>query len=114
MFTLPSPPPPPSASMQRVFIILFSYLAQPQPLVFGSSDLHDGTRVDLPSILQHLGQRFVLMGTKGRASPYPEVFDLDGVSIYENLSGTLKTHVDHTSQYTPADIQEHVEYYKSG
>jgi hypothetical protein len=54
------------------------------------------------------------MGTKGRASPYPEVFDLDGVSIYEKLSETLKTHVDHTSQYTPADIQEHVEYYKSG
>jgi hypothetical protein len=53
------------------------------------------------------------MGTKGSASPYPEVFDLDGVSIYENFSETLKTHADHTSEYTPADIQEHVEYYKS-
>jgi hypothetical protein len=54
------------------------------------------------------------MGEKGRRSPYPEVFELDGVSIYQNFSETLRTHIEHGSRYTQADFEEHVDYYRSG
>ena len=54
------------------------------------------------------------MGVKGRGSPYPEVFDLNGVSIYQNFSETLRTHTKHGSRLTQAEVQEHVEYYRSG
>ncbi len=95
-------------------LILFPFPDQSPPLFFGESDLHQGPRADLPSVLVHLRQQFVLMGIRGRWSPNPETINLDGLAVYENYSNTLKMIVDGNSKYTQANIEEHAEYYKSG
>ena len=45
------------------------------PLTFWFSDLHDGTRVDHPSILLELGHRVVQAGRKGSMTIAPWVFE---------------------------------------
>jgi len=82
-------------------------------LVFGIADLHDGPRVDLPSLFSHLQQETVIMGVKGERSPYPFVQKMKGVSVHLPLSETLKTHDDHHHKYTDSDFSENREFYQS-
>ncbi|KAI3642848.1 hypothetical protein MP228_012403 [Amoeboaphelidium protococcarum] len=47
---------------------------QSKSLSIWSSDLHDGVRADISSVLMSIGQRYVNAGAKGLSGPYPEVF----------------------------------------
>lgn len=60
-----------------------------QSLSFWTSDLHDGTRMDVASVLSNLGQKVVLASSKGDTAPYPKVFELAGVSVNKHLSDPL-------------------------
>ena len=42
-------------------------------LNFWTSDIHNGTRIDLPTVLSQLGQGVTVAGFKREANPYPEV-----------------------------------------
>ena len=83
-------------------------------LVFGIADLHDGPRVDLPSLFSHLQQETVIMGLKGERSPYPYVQKMKGVRVHLPLSEALKTHESHSHKYTDSDISENRQFYQSG
>ena len=82
-------------------------------VVFGIADLHDGPRVDLPSLFSHLQQQTIIMGSKGARSPYPYVQALKGVSVHLPLSETLNTHLQHTDRYTDSDISKNYNFYHS-
>ena len=83
-------------------------------MVFGSSDLHDGTRVDIPSILSHLAQEVVIMGNKGNGSPYPKVFQSKGIQIYERLSNAIYGYKSHSQKLTELEVAENRDFYISG
>ena len=87
---------------------------KPPPLVFGSTDLHDGPRIDIPSLLSHLGQETVLMGHKNTATPYPFVFQSPGIKIYPNFSLTVRRYTSHSYRLSEQDIQENTDYYSAG
>ncbi len=73
-------------------------------LVFGLADVHEGPRVDLPSLFSHLQQEIILMGPLGGSPNYPHILTLKGVSVHLPLSETLKTHTTHSDRYTDSDI----------
>ena len=82
-------------------------------LTFWTSDLHDGSRLDLPSLLQSMGHKVVIAGIKQQASPFPYVFDRDGIEVYEKLSPTLKRYKAHSIALKEAEVKENFEFYKN-
>ena len=62
-------------------------------LTFWTADLHDGTRMDMPSVLSNLGHKVILAGHKGSRMPYPVLDQEKGISVYATL---LKTSIIHT------------------
>jgi hypothetical protein len=75
-------------------------------------DFHDGPRVDLTTVLVHLGQNVILAGTKGYASPYPNFIKLANLS--KNLSKYVHAFsgVDKRSSSEEL-VKENYEYYKN-
>ena len=57
---------------------------------FWDSDIHNGCRVDTPSVLSHLGQNVLLAGHRQFRTPYPFVFDEPNISIVTNLSDVIQ------------------------
>jgi hypothetical protein len=55
-------------------------------------DFHDGPRVDITSLLVHLGQKPILAGTKGYDSPFPEAIKLG--KLVTRLSSYVKKYSD--------------------
>ncbi len=82
-------------------------------LVFALADVHEGPRVDLPSLFSHLRQEIILMGPKGGSPYYPHVLTKKGVSVFLALSETLRTHLTHSDRYTDSDISENRQFYQS-
>jgi hypothetical protein len=75
------------------------------PRKFFTSDLHDGTRLDSPTVLASLGQTFVVAGKKGNISPYPSVFrNTSGIVIGRKIPKTVAHYNDHTSKATNKSI----------
>ena len=83
-------------------------------LTFWTSDLHDGTRIDMPSVLANLGQNTIVSGTKSN-SPYPFVFKMDHISQYlSRRSDVIKRqYVRHSKSLTEKMVQENYEFYKT-
>ncbi|XP_052771432.1 uncharacterized protein LOC128211070 [Mya arenaria] len=54
-------------------------------MTFWTSDLHDGCRIDFPTILSSLGQRSVVAGYKYRKTPYPEVFNISNIIVPKSI-----------------------------
>ena len=84
-----------------------------KPLTFWTSDLHDGTRIDMTSALSYMGHNVRVAGHKGNNSPYPYVFSMPGVSVYTRLSAPIARQL--TTHTTPLDentIKVNFEYYK--
>lgn len=79
---------------------------------FWTSDLHDGTRIDIPSLLSSLGQKFYIAGIKGDHSPYPEVFKLPGIKIYRNLSPEIAKYRSHSTPLSDESISRNAEFYE--
>lgn len=80
--------------------------------VFWSSDLHDGTRVDIASQLQHLNQTVLLGGHKGATSPYPEVFKLPGVEVVKVLSQQIMKYTTHSYRMRLDEPDLNYQFYK--
>jgi hypothetical protein len=79
-----------------------------------TSDLHDGTRMDIPSLLAGLGQNMTLAGIKATNSPYPEVFKRKGISVYSKLSPTLTRSLRaHSSKMNEKMVKENFEFFKN-
>ena len=82
-----------------------------EPLIFANSDLHTGPRADLSSLLLHLGQNMVLMGTKEDETNYPEIYRHKSLKIYNNNSPILSKYRDHSDQLTQLGISTNAQYY---
>ena len=82
-------------------------------LTFWTSDLHDGSRLDVPSLLQSMGHKVVIAGIKKGTSPYPYVFDRDGIEIYDNLSPVLRRYTTHSYRLNEKELKENFEFYKN-
>ena len=79
---------------------------------FWTSDLHDGSRIDVPSLLRHLGHRVIVAGVKGNRGPYPDVlrhFVIPGVA---SLSQAIRDHPLHTNYLMEEEIRENFEYFQ--
>lgn len=82
-------------------------------LTFWTSDLHDGTRVDMTSALSNMGHKVVVAGHKGRRSSYPYVFDMTGVSVYTTLSVPIAQQLlTHSTSLDESMIKANFEFYK--
>ena len=85
-----------------------------QSLTFWTADLHDGTRMDMPSVLGNLGHKVILAGHKGTNMPYPVVGNVSGVSVYKRISDIIKTHyTTHSTQLTESMVERNFEFYKN-
>ena len=80
---------------------------------FWTSDLHDGPRVDTPTILASLGHTVYVSGIKSTHTPYPHVFKQDGIQVYKNLSDTVKQLTNARTRLTESMIKSNFDYYKS-
>lgn len=83
-----------------------------EPLIVANADLHSGPRADLPSLLSHLGQKTILMGTKGSDTNYPFVYEDKNVKFYNEMSLTLEHYKDHSHKLTDRAIAVNTEFYK--
>ncbi len=59
-------------------------------LTFWSFDVHDGSRIDMPSLFARLGHKTIVAGIKDDGSPF--VLEREGVSTYGKISPTLKNY----------------------
>lgn len=78
-----------------------------------TSDLHDGSRIDIPSLLGDLGLHTVVAGIKGWNSPYPETFKRDGISVYTKLSKTIQHYNSHSTRLYESMVKENYNFFKS-
>ena len=82
-------------------------------LTFWTSDLDDGTRIDIPSALVSMGHKVILAGNKRRNTPYPFVLQRNGFSVYEKLSNViLEQYARHSTALTEKMIKDNYEFYK--
>ena len=83
-------------------------------LTFWTADLHDGTRMDMPSVLGSLGHKVILAGHKGSHMPYPVMEQVKGISVYGRLSDTIKKkYRKHSTALTESMVEENFKFYKN-
>ncbi len=76
------------------------------------SDLHDGTSIDVPSLLMSMNHVVLNMRHKARAGPYPDV--LAGMVLPDRpLAPTIEHHQSHSSAVTEDKIKALFEYYRA-
>ena len=63
-------------------------------ITFWTSDLHDGTRLDTPSVLAYLGQTVYLAGHKGSKLPYTELLKNPRIKVYSRLSSIIQNYIN--------------------
>ena len=80
---------------------------------FWTSDLHDGPRIDTPTVLTSLGHTVYVAGLKLGRSPFPFVFQWENIHVYTNISKVIKNYRTHSDQLTEDMIKSNFEYYKS-
>ena len=71
-----------------------SYCKSVPSLKFVNADWHAGTRIDIPSVLSTVGQSGVVINRKSIVNNHPQVFQLDGLSLYDKRSPGLDQMVD--------------------
>ena len=88
-----------------------------QSLTFWTSDLHDGSRIDMPSTLasSSLNQKVIVAGHKGTNSPYPLVWKMKGISTYnKKLSSVIaKEFLTHSQYITEDMVKRNFEFFKT-
>ena len=80
---------------------------------FWTSDLHDGPRVDTPSVLASLGHTVYVAGTKSDHTQFPSVFKQDGIHVYRNLSGVVRHYWNARTKVTEDMIKSNFDFFKS-
>ena len=82
--------------------------------IFWTSDMHDGTRLDTPTVLAHLGQRVFIVGSKGETGPYPFVFQHENITIYKNINRLIgNTYKDHGYDLKQDEINSNYDFFKN-
>lgn len=81
-------------------------------LTFFFSDLHDGTRLDLSSLLVGLGFRVILGGRKQGQTPWPETPALREMIVHDNMSPTLADFEFHQQPLGLGDVSANYEHFK--
>ena len=66
-----------------------SYCKSVPSLKFVIADRHTGTRIDIPSVLSTVGQSVVVVNGKNIVNHHPNVFKLNGLSLYTKISPGL-------------------------
>ena len=83
-------------------------------LTFWTSDLHDGTRLDIPSALVSMGHKVILAGHKQASSPYPSVFQRKGFKEYKHLSDVVsRQYIRRSTRLTEKMVRDNFEFYKN-
>ena len=82
-------------------------------LTFWTSDVHDGTRIDLPTALASMGHKVILAGSKRWKTPYPFVMNMTGINVYENISPVTVRLSSRNAPLTEAMTIENFEFYKN-
>eukprot|EP00667_Euglena_gracilis_P017130 EG_transcript_18007 len=80
-------------------------------LTFWTSDLHDSTRIDMPSLLVHLGHRVIVNGVKGRHGPHHYV--LRQFFIPVRRSPVINRHLSHSRYLTEENVRDNFRYYRT-
>ena len=83
-----------------------------QPKTFWTSDLHDGTRIDVPSTLMSMGHRFLNMGHKRLGGPYPQYIRAM-MQPTNPLSPLLDQLTTHSTPLSRQAVRDFYEYYKA-
>lgn len=81
-------------------------------LTFWTSDLHDGTRIDIPSLLSYLKQTVYIAGIKGYQTLYPQVLKMPGIHVFANLSSQIKGYRTHSTGINTNMIAGNAKFYK--
>ena len=123
-FEFPTLEKMPAADEQKSQVTLLhqeSEIISPSPemcktdrsLSFWTSDLHDGCRIDTPSVLASLGHKVTVSGLKD-SGPYPSVFKMKGISQYLlNRSKVItKQYTTHSTKLSEQMIKDNFELYK--
>lgn len=83
-----------------------------EDLTFLVSDLHEGTRIDLPSILANMGFKVVITGVKGPFSIWPELYEIPNVSFDMSLTSPLmKLYNSRNSVLKEKGMKMHYDFY---
>ena len=99
------------ASLTAAAMIL-SRVQADLPKTFWTSDLHDGTRIDVPSTLMSMGHRVMNMGHKRLGGPYPHIIQ-KMLQPTNPLSPLLDHLTSHSSTISEPIAREFYEYYKA-
>ena len=84
-----------------------------RPLSFWTSDLHDGCRIDTPTVLASLGHNVTVSGFK-TGGPYPSVFKMKGISEYlERSKVIVEQYTKVNTELSEKMIKENFEFYKN-
>ena len=75
------------------------------------ADLHDGTRIDIPSIFLDFGHDVLNLGSKGRNGPYPIPLNRMTYPTRE-ISSVILSYNSHSTRLTESMVKEIFEYYK--
>ena len=76
------------------------------------ADIHDGTRIDIPSIFLDLGHEILNLGFKGRNGPYPAPLARMTYPSRE-ISPIIISYNTHSTRLTERMVKTLFEYYKS-
>ena len=82
-------------------------------LTFLTEDLHDGPRLDTPTILATLGHTTILSGIKAGRGNYPSVLQWEKIKTYKNISETIKGYTNSRDRLSEDMIKSNFEYYKN-
>ena len=87
-----------------------------KPFTFWTSDLHFGTRMDVPSVLAAWGQK-VILAIGDKENRHPEVWQHKGIKVYERVSDLIRNDFASTrymnTRLTEQMVQGNFEFYKS-
>ena len=82
-------------------------------MTFWTSDLHDGTRSDIPTILATQGHEVILGGHKGSHLPHKHILDFKGISVSKNISPVIKSYRTHSTNLTEKMVIENFNFFKN-
>ena len=84
-----------------------------KPLTFWTSDMHDGTRAHMASVLSSLGHKVLLLEKK-EYFPYQFVYEMKGVSQYFKKSTVLANDmISVRNKLTEQKVKDNFEFYKN-
>ena len=83
------------------------------PFRLWSSDLHDGSRMDMPSLVAGMGHKAFVYGTKKRRVPHTHNLTIPGIEYGTEVSQTLQNiYVTHSTALTTEMMKENFEYFR--